>query len=864
MPHHSFNLPGRRYSITGLIVIATWMLWMAGCSATEHLQAGELLVKNEPEFNKGQTIRLDSIFRNPLENIKQIGAATIDPSLLNSSVKTHPNRRMLWPKTYLHLYNLGRTLQRFEYPPETIWKFFFPKSGLVDTVANFLVNTAGERPVLLDTAQLARDAENLRNVYFANGFWDAKIYPLVDTLRGIHSGKVNVTYLVEEGKAALIDKVRIEMDSGMARNVYFSEVYGGGILHTGDLYNEQNLNLERNRITNEMHNHGFYDFSPRQITFLVDKKPVKDFGTVPLNPAVKDFFPIHITVKIMENPPSRKVGNIAMVISPATFDPEQDLIMQVISRDRLTDSLRLAWNIPERMYSDSSEIKFISYSRVLERLNLNFLESEIKLKKGDPYSSANKTETQRLLQNLGIFKYVLIHDSINTDSGDVDFIIQTELLPRYQVKAGAEGFFKNDRVLRNNLPGVGGELGFTNKMVFKGAEKFTMSAKGNVSFLLGDTVRAFWDGSATASFRIPRIVVPALGRLRFFPSNPSTTLSLTFNRQQSREYTRNAASMDWSYNWLNSKKNGTISSTLSPFIITFNQSRVSQSFVDYLAGIENQTLRSLLAQDYRPRFSSVGRYKFTLSNYMSTRKNSTYFVQPLVEIGGNTPYLIDRFGKVDDSWHDTQLDNIFYGQFGKLSLEVKNYIPLGGSGEKRARSKGELVIRNYLGIADPWNFTRLLPFDARFYSGGTNSMRGWQSNTLGPGTYVFNPNAGGQADLAFLLSPGGEAVYEMNIELRRDVYQWVELALFADAGNVWFLPGSKIDDPRTKLNRNSYKHLGVDAGIGVRMDFSFFVFRMDLARKIYAPSIEDFVTRERLGEVGGNLFQLNFGIGYPF
>ena len=143
-------------------------------------------------------------------------------------------------------------------------------------------------------------------------------------------------------------------------------------------------------------------------------------------------------------------------------------------------------------------------------------------------------------------------------------------------------------------------------------------------------------------------------------------------------------------------------------------------------------------------------------------------------------------------------------------------------------------------------------------------MRGWQSNTLGPGTYLAVPGTTGTEDANFLFAPGGEAIFETNLELRANVYEWIELALFTDIGNVWFLPGSKVNYPGANLNRQSYLQLGIDAGLGMRFDFSFFIFRIDLARKIYSPAIQDFVNRERRSELRSNIYQLNFGIGYPF
>lgn len=836
------------------------VLW-AGCSSTEHLQQGQYLLRSEPTFSRGQqVIRLDSLFRNPLDNLKEIGGSTINPDLLFSSVKTHPNRRMLWPKTYLHFYNLGRTLQQYEYPPETILKFFFPHSGLVDTLASFLVNTAGEPPVLIDTAALAQDAANLKNVYFSQGFFDAKIYARVDTCTGaINRGKANVTFVIDEGKAAIIDKIWVDVKSDSIRKVFF-RAFGDSYLISGDNYNEEKLSSERNRITGVMRDNGFFTFNPRQITYDIDLKPTKVYGTQPNNSFITQYYPIAVTIKISDEPPAFNVGKVTMSIDPATSDLELDQFMLKISPHTLDSAMRAAYGISTDDYSDSAEIEFVSYPRVLERLNLNFLEEEITVQPGEEYSLSKERATQRRLQALGIFKYVLINHTVNPDSNTVDLNIQTVLLPKYQLKAGLEGFFKNDPILKSNLPGIGGKLGYRNKMVFRSAEKLDISAQGSASLFRNsrddDTLRISWQGTATASLIFPRLLLPFSIEQRLLESNPNTSFSLSFSRQQSRDITRNAASLDWTYKWFHPRLGQLASSSVTPMSITLIQSQIDSLYLERIKAVENDALRTLLIQDNRSRFSSAGRYKFSWSDYQSTRSRPTFYFQGIGEMGGNTPFLIDRFGTLDGNYKDYRLDYIFYGQYLKASGEFKSFLPLG-------KKHSEFVIRNYVGVAKPWNYTPFVPLEARFFSGGTNSMRGWQSNTLGPGTYQPSAADNVGTNLEFLVSPGGEAVFETNLELRFDAYQWIELALFTDIGNVWFLPGSDVDYDGAKLSRESYLQLGVDAGVGLRLDFSFFVFRLDVAQQMYSPATQDIVVR-RLKDLGGNGYQLNFGIGYPF
>lgn len=71
-----------------------------------------------------------------------------------------------------------------------------------------------------------------------------------------------------------------------------------------------------------------------------------------------------------------------------------------------------------------------------------------------------------------------------------------------------------------------------------------------------------------------------------------------------------------------------------------------------------------------------------------------------------------------------------------------------------------------------------IPVEDRFYSGGSNSNRGWARSMLGPG--YNNENKNGE-----WTPSGGKSILEMNVELRHKLFWEVELAAFLDFGNVW-------------------------------------------------------------------------------
>lgn len=898
---------------------------LSSCAATEHLGTDELLLYNDPTFVRvglppADTNQSPPVFEElPADSLVLLGSTLVGSGTLSSGVRTKANRRMLLPKTYLHLYMLGKTMQlpldslapktwygdslngRFvndirvlqegKYTTMTVVKYMeqrlFPGRYYFDSLGSFLENTAGEAPQLVDSTQLQEDLRNLRAVYFSEGYFYAKDTFLVEPLQlSYNKGKARVKYLIQEGKASIVGKYEF-MDENAPipmREILRADSANAKIV-VGKRYTEKSLEAERSRIVTLMRSNGYYTFNPSLIRFVVDTVPDTskyDFSQLrPYEPRLQGYSPCVVRLRL--DPASSKVAvrQVTFLIEPAEFDMEQDQMVEILSSEFLTDSLREAWGITQRIFSDDNPIIFQGYPRVFKKLNLNFLEQLITFRRGEGYSIAEERTTLKRLQALGIFKYVLIKHNVFGDS--LDIRIETQLLRKYQVKAGVEGFSQNNPLVSQNLPGLGLQLGLRDLMVFKGAERLDFSATGSAAFLRfgeQDSLRTFLEGSAQLSFGVPRFLVPFVGKIvrdNLQRYSPTTTFSAEASREDSDAYTRSSLTLDWNYNWRHTLKRPDLAaqSSVSPYVITFVTSRLEGAFLQSLRDIEDANLRNFLALDFVPRFSSWGRYQFTVSNYQTSKRRTTFFLQPVAEIGGNTPYLMDVLlhlgrglnvidtvrilGTQDVSSKDSRLGNVLYGQYLKSSLEGRVNLPLG----KRAT----LVARGLVGVAAPWNFAPNVPLTSRFFAGGTNGMRGWLSNTLGPGTFSPALDDTTRANFGNLLTIGGEMQIETNAELRLNVYKYIELALFSDLGNVWFLPTSTasfVGTGEAKLTPNTLFQLGWDAGLGIRLDFDFFIFRVDVAQQLYAPDIQDFVVKTFPRDLGANRYQINFGIGYPF
>ena len=109
---------------------------------------------------------------------------------------------------------------------------------------------------------------------------------------------------------------------------------------------------------------------------------------------------------------------------------------------------------------------------------------------------------------------------------------------------------------------------------------------------------------------------------------------------------------------------------------------------------------------------------------------------------------------------------IFGGDFSyiKLWFDARKYQSLG--------NEFVLAGRGMIGGIYSSDESKFIPVEDRFYSGGSNSIRGWGRSLLGPMWENGKPR-------------GGKSILELNLELRRPLFWILEGAVFVDAGNVW-------------------------------------------------------------------------------
>ena len=165
-------------------------------------------------------------------------------------------------------------------------------------------------------------------------------------------------------------------------------------------------------------------------------------------------------------------------------------------------------------------------------------------------------------------------------------------------------------------------------------------------------------------------------------------------------------------------------------------------------------------------------------------------------------------------------------QYRELGAEGRLYVPIGPTRVLATRVRGSTLHAG--SIAD-------IPFSARYFLGGSQSLRGWGRFEVSPLTRTGQPI-------------GGETMLEISSELRQMFGDRLGVVAFIDAGNVW-----RLDTP---LDLGS---LHVAVGPGLRYTSPFGIVRADFG--VQLTRIPGLLVN---GEPEPRRWRIHFSIGHIF
>ena len=476
----------------------------------------------------------------------------------------------------------------------------------------------------------------------------------------------------------------------------------------------------------------------------------------------------------------------------------------------------------------------ISYPNTLKFRN-NILRELTTIKPGDVYSADEINRTYSRLTALKVFS------SVNIGMTPVDTDLVDCSISMAQSKLQGFKFNLESSVNSTGLFGVSPQVSYYHKNIFRGGEWLNLSFMGNFQFKFNDDVRSNEFG-VSAGLSFPKFFpLP----YRFFKGAiPRTDVNLTYNYQSRPEYTRNIISVTYGYNG-NLKRR------------FFYQAYPLQMNVVRLFDLDEKFYKSLvndpfLLNAYQDHFDfGSGATLYYTTNPDNTPKLPHFYSRFQFDIAGN---LLSAFKPLMEKNSNGQgmIWNTPFSQFVRGEITLSKTWFLG------KKSKQSIATRLQAGAGYAYGNSTSLPFEKHFYAGGSNSLRGWQARTVGPGT--------APRDTSFVIpNQTGDMKLEANIEYRFDLFWKLAGALFIDAGNVWTLKADDTEEGQQSLF--SWKDFGssiaANWGAGIRLDFGFLLLRVDMGLKVHDPA-----RQQRWVNPGewfkGDNYALHFGVGYPF
>ena len=138
-------------------------------------------------------------------------------------------------------------------------------------------------------------------------------------------------------------------------------------------------------------------------------------------------------------------------------------------------------------------------------------------------------------------------------------------------------------------------------------------------------------------------------------------------------------------------------------------------------------------------------------------------------------------------------------------------------------------------------------------------MRGWSVRSLGPGKFI---GTDGRIDF---INQTGDIKLDLSLEYRTHFFWKLDGAAFIDAGNIWTIRDYK-DQPGGQFRFDEFwRQIAVSYGLGLRLNFNYFILRFDGGMKAVHPAYTDSYRHFPIAHPNFKRdFTFHFAVGMPF
>lgn len=718
---------------------------------------------------------------------------------LKSIIKQKPNRKMLG----LLRFNLG------------VYNLF---ANTNKDSLNWISRTIGEEPVVLDTVLTKRTTKQMELYMQNRGFFNSEAKDTT-TFHGRKNNKAKVYYVIRSKDAYTIkDIIYNIVDTGVAQIVIADKK--NSLLKKNQNFDTKVIQSERDRISILLKNNGYYFFNQQYVTFRVDSSLKKN--------QVRIF--IDIAPEIRVDPATKE----ASVVPHTPY-----LLNNIYIR---TDYDPLLENLaPVKDTIIFNNYTFLSTSG-LKQHNHCVLSRCIFISKGNLFRLKELERSYEKLADLGVFKFVNIEFYRDTSAGLENNLLNVNvyLTPRkkqdysYEIEGTRSG----------SDFGISSNIVYRNKNTFNGSELLQVKLRGSVEVtknLANDDTdkKGFifntYEIGPEISLTIPKLLLPFIGCRETKSANAFTVFNANYNLEDRPEFRRTILNFN---SGLGYKFNRTSQFRYYPIDYKFVDVTLTDDFRDLLISSSDPGLIDRFEDHLIPS----GRLTYIYNDQqLGKSQNFTFLKADL----SSASFLLSFVKTKKSNDGENQVLGIQYSQFIKPEFDFRHY--------RYLYKRNIIVFRLNAGLGIPYDNSTSLPYEESFWGGGPNDLRAFRTRKLGPGGY----------DEDNKVQQNGEIKLGSNIEYRFNIIRFLKGAAFIDAGNIW-LKNEDSSKPDADFNTNRFlDEIAIGTGLGLRWDFTYFIFRLDGAIKVKDPSNPK-GNRYVLQNTKVKDINLNIGIGYPF
>lgn len=742
-------------------------------------------------------------------------------------VEIKSEKDVTFTKSDLSSFTSQKTNKRFLGIRFQLWTYYVTEKHTDKKIWKWLNETVGTPPIYVDKSAVKNDAVQMERYLDNVGYFNSKVEGTIKTKKS----NADIIYTVTPTEPYKISEVNYKTSDSLLSG-FVDNIKHNSLVKPGDIYNVYTMDDERTRLTEYLKNNGYYFFSRNYIFFEID--------SAFKNHTLKVDLRIDDVLDVKNN---KRIPHNRYFINKVNIFPNYNPLLVA---HQITDSSYL--QIETGVNRELHELYFYSVGDF--RMHPKTFSQVVQIHDKEYYALNKVNQTYKSLGNFQIYNTV----NIEFDTAGTLPIDSTRVLNLLNCNIMLQRAKVNSYVVQLEGTNSGGDLGirggisFANNNIFRRAEVFRIRLNGGLEAQQISTVGQN-DKSVSifntsefgidASINFPRFLSPIPLRRFRQEYQPKTKLAIAYNQQIRSYYKRVILTAQYGYDWM---ATNTIQHIFTPISLNTVKVEPSLAFQEIL----NQETNQRVKDQYSNHLLFGLNYSFIFNNQNINKLNDFVYFRGNFESSGNLLSLFNKTPLIEKKENYFELLGIRYGQYVRTDIDFRYY--------HNAEKDNWLVFRSMIGLGVPYGNSKDMPFERGFYAGGANGMRGWRYRELGPGSYNNDT-----LDVERI----GDIQIEVSAEYRFPISGFMKGALFVDVGNIWTINDNPyLSGGQFKFNE-FYKELAVDAGFGLRFDFSFFIFRLDIALPLRDPS-KTTNSRWIINSLHLSDIAWNFGIGYPF